>query len=142
MTRPTVSRRACLLTALLAACGGGGDGTPTPAPLSCPTAQVVLCTDSAAAAALKIALADATDRVLPGLDARVRADIAPHLSALRVAIESGQVSAARDAVLDLDVQLDGQRNAGTVERPSLDHIGLAMLRASLLVGGPVTQYPH
>jgi hypothetical protein len=102
----------------------------------------VLCTDSAAAAALKIALADATDRVLPGLDARVRADIAPHLSALRVAIESGQVSAARDAVLDLDVRLDGQRNAGTVERPSLDHIGLAMLRASLLVGGPVTQYPR
>jgi hypothetical protein len=40
------------------------------------------------------------------------------------------------------VQLDGQRNAGTVERPSLDHIGLAMLRASLLVGGPVTQYPR
>ena len=146
------SGAAALPFALLAACGGGGGGggesaapvasASPPPPLTCPSAQVTLCTDQAQADALRAALADATDRVLPGISGTTRTEVATRLSALRTAIDGGQVGAARDAILNLEIHLDANRNASPTERASLDHIGLAMLRAAALVASGITQYPR
>jgi hypothetical protein len=91
---------------------------------------------------LTAALSDATDRVLPGVNGSARTEIGQRLTAVRVAIEAGQVTAARDAILNLETYLDVHRTASLSERASLDHIGLAMLRAAMLVSSGITQYPR
>lgn len=139
------SRRSLFALSLLSALACGGDSSsPTPS-LTCPSATVPLCQDPTDASQVRIATADAVDRLLPTLSGASRSVLTGPLTQLSAALQSGDVSAARGAIVDLSARLAERRatalNTVPADLATIDAIGLAVLQGSIAVGGSVTVYP-
>jgi hypothetical protein len=143
---PVAPRRPVLAALVMLAgasvsCGGGDGGTPPPPPpppaLTCPSAGVPLCTNTASAAAARDGTSDAATRSTPALEnATARTAVATNLGQLDAAIGVGNITDARAA-------LGRARDAITAARgqtgfpgdaPDLAAIELLLDRVAPLIG--------
>ena len=139
-------RTGALLPALLVVLGCGSDDSSAPPPdLTCSTVAVPLCQDATTAQAVRIAASDAVTRLLPSLSQANQTALAPSITGLSDAVQAGDITEARAHLVALDSAILALR-AGHLapldpDVPTLDALGVTLLRASEAVGGPVASYP-
>jgi hypothetical protein len=128
--------------AMLCACSGGADAPPVgPVVLTCPTANVSLCTDATGAVNVRAALTDAVTRLRPSLSTTANGVVTTELSALKAAVDAGSISAARASAERLRTSIATLRGnaALTPDLVTLDAITLAIITAQVALGVTPTQ---
>lgn len=115
-------------TALAAACA---DGPNAPVALRCPTARVPLCADDARAEAVRVAVTDASARLVPALgNATARAALAERLPVLAARLAEGDVAGARTALAAARASLAGE----AADAPDLAAIQLTLSEVASALG--------
>jgi hypothetical protein len=139
-------RTGLLMLALLVALGCGSDNSSAPPPdLTCSTVAVPLCQNPTTAQAVTTAATDAVTRLLPSLSQAAQVSLGPSINGLSDAVEAGDITEARAHLVALDSAILALRVGHLApldpDVPTLDALGVTLLRASEAVGGPVTSYP-
>ena len=133
-----------VVLAALAACGSDSPASPPP-DLTCSTASVPYCQNPTTAAIIKIAATDAVTRLLPSLSVTAQTVLSTPLSQLSDAVQSGDITVVRARLVTLDSAIltlrIGHLTPLDPDVPTLDALGLTLLRASEAVGGSITSYP-
>lgn len=94
----------------VSSCGDGRGATEPPAALTCPSADVPLCSRLTKRAAAQDAASDAAARSLPALEnASTRAALGTSLSRLSTALTAGNITDARAALTGSREALGGAR---------------------------------